>query len=168
MSIGELLKKSRKNTKITQKQLGELIGKSERTIQNYEGNKVVPPLDVLKNISSILNISLESIFKEINYSNIDMYDTNTLKNTLNEALQEQVNSLSVQSNSRSELEQKNIKEHSLFKSLASIFFYLQIPNSSTNLTKDIALNICYDNEFKEFMHYMYLKHKFQNKGNIPW
>lgn len=55
MSIGENIKKYRKNMKITQKQLAEKINKQDRTIQKYEKGDIIPPVPVLEEISKVLN-----------------------------------------------------------------------------------------------------------------
>lgn len=53
--IGANIKKYRKEKKITQKQLAELIGKTESSIQKYEAGKVEIPTSVLNNIAEKLN-----------------------------------------------------------------------------------------------------------------
>lgn len=55
MSIGENIKKYRKNMKITQKQLAEKINKQDRTIQKYEKGDIIPPVPVLEEIAKVLN-----------------------------------------------------------------------------------------------------------------
>ena len=42
MSIGDTIKKYRKLKGLTQKELGEKIGRTQRTIQAYEKNEVIP------------------------------------------------------------------------------------------------------------------------------
>lgn len=55
MNIGENIKKFRKLEGLTQKQLGELIGKSTITIRKYEANDVQVSMEVLHDISKVLN-----------------------------------------------------------------------------------------------------------------
>ncbi|WP_458009894.1 helix-turn-helix domain-containing protein [Jutongia sp. SJQ-6] len=55
--IAKNLKKIRKTQKITQKQLGALIGKSERTIQNYEAGKIDFDTNLLRILASALQIN---------------------------------------------------------------------------------------------------------------
>lgn len=57
MSMGDTIKKYRKLKGLTQKELGEKIGRTQRTIQAYEKNEVVPPLTIIKNLANILGIS---------------------------------------------------------------------------------------------------------------
>lgn len=63
MSIGENIKKVRKDNKLTQKQLAELIDKKERTIQKYEKGDIIPPIDVLNKICSELGITLTELIE---------------------------------------------------------------------------------------------------------
>ncbi len=58
MNIGDNIKRYRKENKISQAKLAELIGKSKSSIEKYEANKVQPSLDTLKTISSHLNIDV--------------------------------------------------------------------------------------------------------------
>ena len=51
--IGETIKKYRKRSKITQKQLAIMIDKSESTIQKYESGEVEAPLSVLEHFTII-------------------------------------------------------------------------------------------------------------------
>lgn len=59
MTIGEKIKSLRKYKKITQKQLSELIDKNVRTIQKYESGEIIPPLEMLIEISVVLNVPME-------------------------------------------------------------------------------------------------------------
>lgn len=61
MSIGDNIKKYRKENKISQAKLAELICKSKSSVEKYEANKVQPSLDVLKDISNILNIDIGTL-----------------------------------------------------------------------------------------------------------
>lgn len=55
--IGLNIKKYRKERKLTQKQLADLIEKAESSIQKYESGSVEIPMSVLHQIAAILNIS---------------------------------------------------------------------------------------------------------------
>ncbi|MBU5337499.1 helix-turn-helix domain-containing protein [Intestinibacter bartlettii] len=63
MNTGELIKKYRKEKKITQKQLASLIGKAEITIRKYESGALVPPLETLYSIAKVLEIPVENLTK---------------------------------------------------------------------------------------------------------
>lgn len=60
--IGEVIKKARKNKKITQTQLGAEIGVDKVTIANYESGKIkVIPFEKRAKMSSILNIPVSEL-----------------------------------------------------------------------------------------------------------
>ncbi|QAA31214.1 helix-turn-helix domain-containing protein [Clostridium manihotivorum] len=56
---GSILKKLRNEKKLTQEQLGALIGKSDSAIRMYEAGKRDPSFETLKLISEVLNVSIE-------------------------------------------------------------------------------------------------------------
>lgn len=56
--IGILIKEYRKKFKLTQKEFGEKIGKTESTIRKYEKGLVQIPNDVLEKIAKFFNIPL--------------------------------------------------------------------------------------------------------------
>lgn len=62
MNIGERIKKYRKEKKITQKQLAEMIGKNIRTIQKYEANEIDIPLENILKISSALQVPFDELY----------------------------------------------------------------------------------------------------------
>ena len=65
MNIGDNIKKARNNKKITQKQLGKLIGKSDRTIQKYEKGDITPPIAVLDQIAIALGVPQHELINSI-------------------------------------------------------------------------------------------------------
>lgn len=58
MNIGDVIKSERKKKKITQKELAEKIGKSERMVQKYENGEVIPSIEIINNIESTLNTNI--------------------------------------------------------------------------------------------------------------
>lgn len=56
LTIGKRIKERRKELKLTQAKLAELIGKAPRTVQDYEADKVNIPLNVIEKIAIALNI----------------------------------------------------------------------------------------------------------------
>lgn len=64
MSIGDNIQKYRKLNKLTQAELGEKIGKKERTIRGYEANDTIPPTSVLIKIGEVLNVSTEKLIND--------------------------------------------------------------------------------------------------------
>lgn len=60
--IGEVIKKARKNKKITQTQLGAAIGVGKVAIANYESGKIkVIPFENRAKMSSVLNIPVSEL-----------------------------------------------------------------------------------------------------------
>lgn len=56
--IGANIKKFRKEQRYTQKELGQLIGKTESSIQKYESGATEVPRSVLESIASVLGLHL--------------------------------------------------------------------------------------------------------------
>ena len=67
--IGANIRKYRKQNKLTQTELGKLIGKTESSIRKYERGYVIIPLDVLNKIADVLNVPA---YRIIDVSNISM------------------------------------------------------------------------------------------------
>lgn len=59
--FGMLLHELRKKKGMTQKQLADKLGVTEATVSRYESNTATPPLDTLRTISSIMNVSLDEL-----------------------------------------------------------------------------------------------------------
>ena len=55
-TVGQQIKKYRKEKNLTQKQLGELSGTSEITVRQYELGKRQPRLEQLRRIASALDV----------------------------------------------------------------------------------------------------------------
>lgn len=59
--IGSFLKKLRNEKGMTQEQLGEKIGVSNKTISRWETGNYMPPVECLNMLSDIYNISINEI-----------------------------------------------------------------------------------------------------------
>lgn len=68
MTIGENIRKYRKLAKLTQKQLGELSGTSERTIQQYELEKRQPRIKQLEKVAKALDVNLFKLLRNMDRS----------------------------------------------------------------------------------------------------
>lgn len=64
--VGSKIKYYRKKKKLTQSALGELIGKKNNTISNYETGTISPEQDALFAIAKALDISVDDLFPEMN------------------------------------------------------------------------------------------------------
>lgn len=66
--MGKAIKKARRNKKLTQKQLGEIIGKAESTIRKYENGGIEIPNSVLTEIGKALGVFFFKFTYDDNYS----------------------------------------------------------------------------------------------------
>lgn len=55
------LKKYRKNNGYTQKQLAEVVGVTQQAVAKWETNKALPNPEMLQKISSILNVTVDTL-----------------------------------------------------------------------------------------------------------
>lgn len=85
MSVGENIRKLRKEKGLTQKQLGELCGMKEANIRKYELNKANPKIETIKRIASALNVNALDI-TGIQYFDL-ITDLDELKKELSEVEQ---------------------------------------------------------------------------------
>lgn len=58
VTLGELIKKTRKKLKMTQADLAKKIGKKTITIRKYESNEINPSIEVLEKIAQVLEIGI--------------------------------------------------------------------------------------------------------------
>lgn len=61
MSIGENIKKYRKEKNLNQQQFADLLDISKSTLIRYEGNKSIPTPFILSNIAKVLEVDLKDI-----------------------------------------------------------------------------------------------------------
>ena len=83
--IGKFISKNRKRKGLTQEQLGELLGVSNKTISRWENGNYMPDLSLLIPLSEVLNISLNELLNG-EYITEDKIMTTTeksLKDTIN-------------------------------------------------------------------------------------
>lgn len=59
--IGGFLKELRKQNNMTQEQLGERVGVTNKTVSRWETGKYMPPIECLKLLSEIYQISINEI-----------------------------------------------------------------------------------------------------------
>ena len=59
--LGALIRSLRKERKITQKKLGEMLNVTEGAISKYEANTMTPPFETLRSIASIFNVSMDTL-----------------------------------------------------------------------------------------------------------
>ena len=85
MNIGEKIRNLRVKNKLTQKELADKINKSTITIRKYESQSIVPPIDVINQLSNLFNISTSYLVddaKNITDINNTLYLNDTFINNL--------------------------------------------------------------------------------------
>ena len=84
--IGEFLKELRKQNNMTQEQLGERVGVTNKTISRWETGKYMPPIECLKLLSDIYQISINEILtgEKLNEENYKKAAENNIALTLEE------------------------------------------------------------------------------------
>lgn len=60
--VGNKIREYRKKKKMTQKQLGDLIGVKHNTVSDYENGKISPEQDSLFALSKALEVSVDDFF----------------------------------------------------------------------------------------------------------
>ena len=63
-TIGEIIKEYRKNKYMTQAQLGEMLFVSKQAVSKWERNATLPDIDMLRKISSVLDIPVGAIMQK--------------------------------------------------------------------------------------------------------
>lgn len=59
--IGAFLAELRKERKLTQEDLGEKIGVTNKTVSRWENGNYLPPVEILQLLSSFYNVSINEI-----------------------------------------------------------------------------------------------------------
>ena len=67
MSVGENIRTIRKERGLTQKALAEKTGLSVRSIQDFEYDKIVPKLETLLKLASVLQVSPKKINSSVQW-----------------------------------------------------------------------------------------------------
>lgn len=97
--VGDKIKYYRKKKKLTQKELGEIIGVKHNTVSDYERGEISPEQDSLFSLSDALDISVDDLFPERNKGtneleraltmttrNLDVKDTEFLNRLIEKTL----------------------------------------------------------------------------------
>lgn len=75
MGIGKKIKELRLSKDLTQKQLGEKIGRSTESVKKYESGEVIPPWIVVERIAEALNVPFNELVPDNSQEAIDLFDT---------------------------------------------------------------------------------------------
>ena len=85
MKIGKRIKKYRKEKGLTQKELGDLIGRSEVSVRKYEADDVTPNIDITYNIAEVLEINRLDLLRDTPeqfIAKVSVKDTQSFKKLL--------------------------------------------------------------------------------------
>ena len=80
--IGKFIAKNRKAKKLTQSELGELLGVTDRSISNWENGKNMPDLSLFKPLCDILGITINELMSGEKIKN-DEYNEKLEENIIN-------------------------------------------------------------------------------------
>ena len=77
--LGEKIIKERKNHRLSQEELAEMIGVTRQTISNWELNETIPDLKQAQKLSEIFNISIDELIgkKNILLEKINITESNS-------------------------------------------------------------------------------------------
>lgn len=90
MTIGEKIKRCRKENKLSQAKLAELSGRSKSSIEKYECGAITPSLEAVKSIAKALNVKLEYL--------VDVHAPISNQINANESIREEImNNLDIDS-----------------------------------------------------------------------
>jgi transcriptional regulator with XRE-family HTH domain len=71
MTFGERITYARKQKKMTQSDLGKMVGTSGDIIGKYERDEIKPSIDTAAKIADALNVTIDYLVKDSQYQNID-------------------------------------------------------------------------------------------------
>lgn len=74
--VGKFLKDLRMEQNLTQEQLGEKIGVTNKTISRWENGNYMPPIENLQALSELYNISINEILSAKRLSNEELKEEN--------------------------------------------------------------------------------------------
>lgn len=75
MTVGENIKRIRKEKGLTQKKLGEKCGIAESNIRKYENNKQNPKIETIQKIAKALQVYLGDIYEDENLPNSKTFES---------------------------------------------------------------------------------------------
>lgn len=67
--ISNRIRELRKNKKLTQKELAEMINKSERALQKYESGEITPKYSAMEDIAKALNVTIGCLIADVQEEN---------------------------------------------------------------------------------------------------
>lgn len=61
IAMGRFLKELRKERRLTQEELGKMIGVTNKSISKWENGNYIPPIDILLLLSELYGVSINEI-----------------------------------------------------------------------------------------------------------
>ena len=87
--IGKFIAESRKEKNMTQQELADKLGVTDRAVSHWENGRRLPDYSLLKDLCNILQISVNELFAGEKISNKDyMYTKNIFADTMEEYLKD--------------------------------------------------------------------------------
>ena len=74
--VGSKIREYRKKKKITQKELGKRINKSDNTISSYETGAIAPNQDALFSLAKVLEVKVDDFFPDATDGHLDQASGN--------------------------------------------------------------------------------------------
>ena len=121
--IGKFIAELRKEKNMTQQELADKIGVTDRAISNWENGRRLPDLSLIKVVASELDISVAEL---LNGRKLNKEELEELKITINNLLEY---------NTMEEI--KKIKESNSAFTVSFVFIVLAIVGNELNFTSDI-------------------------------
>ncbi len=83
--FGPRLKSLRQSKRMNQQELSRLLGISRQAYSNYETGRCTPPVDVLAELTLLLDFNLFSMFLEAAIAKHSYYNSDLFQNNSNES-----------------------------------------------------------------------------------
>lgn len=85
MAIGDRIREARKNKKLTQEQLGKIIGVAKSTVAGYEGGTSSPDVSKINAMIKALDVDANFLYQD--EIDISMYSSSPINHTTDESKQ---------------------------------------------------------------------------------
>ena len=80
MTLGNNIKKYRKEAKLTQVELAKKLGVEQNHVHRWESDKIIPSLETIKKLALSLNISIDGLlFTEEERTNLNISDKDLIE-----------------------------------------------------------------------------------------
>lgn len=135
IKIGKFLKELRKERALTQEQLGEKVGVTNKTVSRWETGNYIPPVECLVLLSDIYDVSINEIISGKRMSKDEFIDV---------AEENLSNALGI-SEAKCKKSEKKLLVTMLISTILTITIILLMPTDKSNVMKAfiiIALVIC--------------------------